>query len=146
MAKRSKMLSLDASAFADYIEKLDKLGADLQETIGDAMDEAGEKVQSDVTEAMAASNLPAKGKYSTGETMESIIKDPKTVWHGSNGELDLGFDKSKPGAGGFLITGTPKMKPNYKLGDIFSRKSYSRKIKLQIEKALQNEIDKRMGG
>lgn len=146
---RGKMLAIDFSNFADYAEKLDKLGADLEKVIGDAMEQAAETVQYDVIDAMATANLPAKerpGKYSTGDTKESIIKDSRVVWHGSLGEIGLGFDKTKPGAGGFLITGTPKMRPNYALEDIFSRKKYLKKIRDQIEEELQDAIDERMGG
>lgn len=143
---RGKMLAIDFSNFEDYAEKLDKLGADLQKVIGDAMEQAAETVQDDVIDAMNKSNLPAGGKYSDGQTASSIIKDPKVVWHGSLGEIDLGFDKTKPGAGGFLITGTPKMRPNYALEDIFSRKKYLSKIMKQIREELQDAIDERMGG
>lgn len=140
------MLSIDFSNFSAYAEKLDKLGANLQKVIGDAMDQAAETVQDDVKEAMASANLPAGGKYSQGETRDQIIVDPQTVWHGSLGEIDLGFDKTKPGAGGFLITGTPKMRPNYALEDIFSRKKYLAKITKQIREELQDAIDEYMGG
>jgi hypothetical protein len=146
MAVRGKMLSIDFSAFSDYAEQLDNLGADLKQVIGDAMDQAAETVQDDVIEAMSAVNLPAGGKYSQGDTMSQIIKDAKTVWHGSQGEIGLGFDKTKAGAGGFLITGTPKMRPNYALEDIFSRKKYLTKIMKQISEELQDAIDERIGG
>lgn len=142
----SGMLSIDFSAFNEYAEKLDNLGADLQKVIGDAMETAGQKVQEDTESAMAAGNLPAGGKYSQGETMSSIIRDPKAEWQGSEGTINLGFDKTKAGAGGFLITGTPKMKPNYKLQDIYMRKTYVNKLLKQIRADLQDEIDKRMGG
>ena len=67
-------------------------------------------------------------------------------WAGSVGEIGLGFDKAKPGAGGFLITGTPKMQPNNALVDIFGRKKYESQIKSDLEEVLQDEIDQRMGG
>lgn len=146
MAKRKRMIDIDFSNFADYADRLDRLGADLQKVFTDAMEEAAEKVQEDTIEAMSSANLPARGKYSQGETEESIIRDVKVVWHGSVGEIGLGFDKTKPGAGGFLITGTPKMRPNYRLEDIYGRKKYENQLKKQIVKVLQEAIDKRMGG
>lgn len=143
---RGKMLAIDFSNFAGYAEKLDRLGADLEKVIGDAMERAAETVQKDTEEAMAKANLPAGGKYSGGDTANSIIKSPKVKWAGSYATIDLGFDKTKPGAGGFLITGTPRMKPNYKLEDIYSRRAYLAKIMTQIRKDLQKAIDERMGG
>ena len=143
---RGKMLAIDFSNFAEYAEKLDRLGADLEKVIGDAMERAAKKVQEDTISAMASSNLPAGGKYSDGQTADSIIKDPKIKWAGSYATIDLGFDKTKPGAGGFLITGTPKMRPNYKLEDIYSRRKYVSDLNLQIRKELQDAINERMGG
>ena len=140
---RGNMLSIDFSCFADYAEKLDNLGANLQEIFTSAMEQAAETVQEDTKEAMNDANLPAKGKYHSRnrDTEASIIPNPKVVWHGPYGEIDLGFDKTKAGAGGFLITGTPKMQPNYALEDIFSRKKYAKKIREQIAEHLQEEID-----
>lgn len=146
MAKRKSMISIDFSNFADYAEKIDKLGGSLQKVFTDAMEQAAETVQDDTIEAMASANLPAGGKYSQGDTEASIIRDAKVVWRGSVGEIGLGFDKTRPGAGGFLITGTPKMKPNYKLEDIYGRKKYENRLKKDIEEVLQDEIDRIMGG
>lgn len=145
---RGKMLAIDFSNFAEYAEKLDRLGADLEKVIGDAMERAAKKVQEDTISAMADANLPAGGKYhgKNRDTEESIIKDPKIKWAGSYATIDLGFDKTKPGAGGFLITGTPRMRPNYKLEDIYSRRKYVSDLNWQIRKDLQDAIDERMGG
>lgn len=146
MAKRKSMISIDFSNFSDYAEKLDNLGADLKEIFTDAMGQSAETVQFDTIDAMAKGNLPAGGKYSQGDTEASIIRDAKVVWHGSLGEIGLGFDKTRPGAGGFLITGTPKMQPNRALEDIYGRKKYENQLKKDIEEVLQDEIDRRMGG
>ena len=146
MAKRKSMIDIDFSNFSDYAEELDKLGADLKEIFTDAMEQAAETVEWDVKDAMNKANLPAGGEYSRGTTEESIISDAKVDWSGSIGEIKLGFDKTKPGAGGFLITGTPRMRPNYALEDIFGRKKYENKIIKQINQQLQDELDSRLGG
>ena len=99
-------------------------------------------MQQDTIAALESSNLPAEGKYSQGDTLNSVIKDIKTIWVGSIGEIKLGFDKTKAGAGGFLITGTPKMKPDLALERIYGSKRYENQLKKQIEQALQREIDR----
>ena len=144
MARRKNFISIDGSAFAEYAEKLDRLGADLQEVFTEAMEKAGTKVQGDVQSAITPGNLPAGGKYSGGDTAGTVI-EPVVAWSGSVGELPLGFDKSKPGAGGFLITGTPKMAPDAALADIFTSRRYENNLKKQIEEALQQAIDEHMG-
>ena len=143
---RKQMISIDFKNFSDYAEKIDKLGANLKSVFSKAMEEAAEKVQQDTIAAIQPVNLPAKGRYSTGETLNSVIRDPKTKWEGSVGEIPIGFDKTKPGAGGWLITGTPKMRPDYALEKIYGTKRYENELKKTIEKALQREIDKIMGG
>ena len=145
MARRKSGLSIDFSNFSDYAEMLEQFGADLQSVCEKAMEEAGEKVQQDTISALESVNLPAGGKYSQGETLASVIRDSKVEWQGSVGEIELGFDKTKQGAGGFLITGTPKMKPDYELQKIYSSKSYENKIVKQIEQGLQEEINKLKG-
>lgn len=142
--RRKNYIALDFSAFAEYAEKLDRLGADLQKVFTEVMEEAGQDVQEDVRSAITAGNLPAGGKYSGGDTAGTVI-EPVVAWSGSVGELPLGFDKSKPGAGGFLITGTPKMAPDAALADIFTSRRYENNLKKQIEEALQQAIDEHMG-
>lgn len=138
---RKQMISIDFKNFSDYAEKIDKLGANLKSVFSKAMEEAAEKVQQDTIAAIQPVNLPAKGRYSTGDTLNTVIRDPKTKWEGSVGEIPIGFDKTKPGAGGWLITGTPKMRPDYALEKIYGTKRYENEIKKTIEKALQRQID-----
>ena len=120
-------------------------GADEQKVMK-AAQKAAKKVEEDTKSAMADANLPAGGIYSTGDTVASIVTDAKVDWHGSYGEISLGFDKSKPGAGGFLITGTPKMLPNRKLEDIYGRRKYESEIRKQIREDLDKAVKKYMGG
>lgn len=139
---RNKMIYIDFSNFEEYAEKLEQLEANLKDVFSKAMEEAAEKVQNDTIAALANSNLPAGGKFSQGDTRESVLQDVKTEWQGSVGEIKLGFDKTKSGAGGFLITGTPKMRPDLALERIYGSKRYVNQLKKTIEKALQREIDR----
>jgi hypothetical protein len=143
--KRKNYIDIDFSAFERYAEQLEQLEADLKPAFSEAMEEAGLKVAQDTRAAVQAANLPATGKYSDGATRESIITNPKVTWSGDLGELPLGFDKTKPGSGGWLITGTPFMRPDYALEKIYGSKGYERQIRNLIEKKLQETIDKRMG-
>ena len=144
---RNRMLAIDFSNFDAYAEKLDKLGANLEKVVSDAMEHAADKVQNDVEKALEPQHLPAKGKYRSNarETEHAVIKNKKPERRGSVLEVPLGFDKTKPGAGGFLITGTPKMQPDKALASIFQSKGYAKEITRQIEDDLQKEIDKQMG-
>lgn len=143
---RKKFLYIDFSNFADYAERLETLGADLIDVFSKAMNKEAQKVQADTVRALADANLPAGGKYSQGDTKNAVIEDVNTIWHGYIGEVKLGFDKTMPGAGGFLITGTPRMQPDYELEAIYGNKEYEERLKNSIKKDLQEEIDSIMGG
>ena len=86
---------------------------------------------------MDKGNLPAKGKYSTGETSKSLIRTPNITWNGSVASVDVGFRISE---GDFtsilLIYGTPKMKKVQKLYNAF----YSKRIKDEIRKAQEDVL------
>lgn len=142
--RRKNSINIDFSAFERYAEKLEDLNADLVPVFSEAMEKAGKKIAEDTNTAVQAANLPAAGNYSRGATRESIINDPRVTWSGDLGTLPLGFDKTKPGAGGWLITGTPYMRPDYALEKIYGSKGYERQIKNQIERSLQAAIDERM--
>lgn len=141
---RKNSINIDFSVFSDFADELDRLGADLKNIFTDVMEQEGETVAEDTKDAVSKSNLPAQGRYSQGDTEASIVMQPKVEWSGELGEMGLGFDKTKPGAGGFLITGTPKMQPVSQLVDIYGRKSYERKLTNDIMDYLGAEIDDHM--
>ena len=143
---KRNQFGLDFSQFEALAEELDGLGADLQEIFDDVMEQTAENVQFDVNEAMDPKNLPAKGQYSRGFTIRAIDKNPKPRWSGTIGEVGYGFDKTKPNAGSWLITGTPRMQPNYKLEDIFVRKKYKSLLVKDIMEYLNDALEDAMGG
>lgn len=138
---RRNKFGLDFSQFEELAEELDGLGADLQEIFDDVMEQTAENVQFDVNEAMDAKNLPAKGQYSRGITRKAIDKNPKPRWSGTIGEVGYGFSKDKPNSGSWLITGTPRMQPNYKLEDIFVRKTYKKQLVRDIMEYLNDALE-----
>lgn len=146
MAARKNSILIDYSTFEEFAERLDELGADLQKVMTESMEQAAETVQWDTQDAVAAANLPATGNYSRGSTEDSIIKDPRVEWSGAVGEIGLGFDKTEPGSGGWLITGTPKMQPDFALERIYAQKTYERKLMKEIREGLQDAIDDHLGG
>lgn len=131
MAKRkggAGRFSLNLNGLAEYAEKLEKAGVDIQPVMEGALNEAAKTITADTIAALAPANLPAGGKYSQGRTMESVLTDGQVTWMGSIAEVPVGFDFSKPGAGGLLITGTPKMRPDDALNKIYRQKRYMANI------------------
>lgn len=144
MAKRKQFISLEYGAFDSYIERLRSVEADVEKVVADAMEKAAEKVQEDTIKALEKSHLPAKGKYSQGDTENSVVRDLKPTVTRQYVEVKLGFDKTRPGAGGFLITGTPKMQPDRALAQIYGSRKYQTDITNQIKEDLDKAIKERM--
>lgn len=142
---RRKLGRIDYRQFEALAEELQSLGADLQAVMGGALEDAAKDIQAKTDKAMASSNLPAKGKYSTGATQSAIDLDPKVKWSGSSGSIGFGFDFDKPNAGKWLITGTPRMDPDAALAAIYASDKYKTAVVKQIKEALQKEIS-RLGG
>ena len=144
MAKR-RVFYGEISGIDDYIDKLNELNADLKTIVGDALEQAADDPTADTIEAMQAQYMPAGGKYSTGKTRETVIKNPKAEWRAAVGTIGIGFDKTKKGAGSLLISGTPRMQPNTKLAQIYTRKKTNKEFFKTVTEALENAIEELEG-
>lgn len=142
MGKNKAKVKLEG--FKEMITILDSLGGDLVEIAADALSQAGETIGWDTLEATQNPNMPAEGKYSTGRTEQAVLATPRVEVSGNLVEVGAGFDYTKDGAGGILITGTPRMKPNYELQKIFKGKRYMNNISKDIEAVVQDEIERRL--
>ena len=144
MAKNT--LRLDADGFDALIRRLESLGGNVKKAVADALGQAAETIAEDTKEAIASSNLPAGGKYSKGNTAKSIITDASVNWQGDVAWVPVGFDFNAQGAGGYLITGTPRMKPDAKLEQIYTRKKYMRQLQEDMQEVISDYITEKMGG
>lgn len=144
MAKRNT-LRLDLSGFEEMIVKLDALQGDVQKAVTDALQQVSETVHDDTVDAMQKSYLPRHGKYSTGRTAQTIAQ-PVVEWSGTLAVAPVGFDYGKKGAGGFLISGTPRMQPNRKLEQIYTRKKYMRALQEDMQAVIGDYIAEKMEG
>ena len=142
--KRMKF-GIDYSQFADLAEELEALGGNLEEIFSNMLEDIGEEIQVLTAEAMDPKNLPAKGAYSRGYTKKSIELNPKPKWSGPYGTIHCGFDKDKPGAGSFLITGTPRMQPNHELEVMYAQKGFTRGVTEAMREVLEAELEN-LGG
>ena len=142
MAKRN-ILKLDTSGFEQLITQLEALSGDVKSAVTDALMSASSKITADTKEAMQPQYLPHQGKYSKGRTVETII-DPAVQWSGTKAEVEVGFDYTKGGAGGYLISGTPKMQPAQKLSEIYTRKKYMSALQKDMQDIVMQYIKNAM--
>lgn len=139
-------LKLDLSGFEDLITKLEGLNGDVKKTVTKALDQTAKTIERDTMEALKPANLPQGGKYSQGDTARAVVKNATTQWSGTEATINVGFDYGKKGAGGFLITGTPRMKPVTQLKKMYKGATYRKKLQAEIGDVVLEEINKVMGG
>lgn len=139
-------LKLDTKGLEPLIKKLDSIGGDVKGVVNTALTKAAQTIAESTESAISTANLPEQGKYSTGATKQSIIRDVQVKWDGDTAWVPVGFDFSKPGAGGYLIKGTPRMKPDYELNKIYKQKRYMNLIQKGMEEIILNSIVEKMEG
>lgn len=115
---------LDTKAFNRILDEIEKVNGRVDRVIESVLSDAAKQIQSDTLEAAQKPNYPAGGRYSGGQTRESIATQTTVDWEGMVASIPVGFDFSKPGAGGFLISGTPMMPPVPQLRRIYRQKAY----------------------
>ena len=141
MAKRTRNgVSIDISGFEELAKKLDSLGGNVMSAVSNALKDVQETVQDDTAEAVARSNLPAGGEYSKDRTINAIARNVSVEWDGFTASIPIGFDFEKEGAGGFLITGPPRMRPDFRLEDMYARKKYQKQVIEWLNKAIKDQI------
>ena len=141
-------MSLDMKGFNELLTKLDEAGGDLKKVVTEALNEAGAKIGEDTATAVQKSNLPARGKFSQGDTAETVVMNPKVEWSGDEAAIGVGFDFGKKGAGGFLIKGyyqnyhgTPRhMAPQPQLNAMYTGKGYMKQIQNDMKKVVMKEL------
>lgn len=137
----STLMKIDTSGLEELLVKLYTAEkSNSKAVVEKVLKKVSRQVAKDTEDALAPSNLPAGGIYSRGDTADSIAKDEQPEWEGMVGSIGIGFDFNKPGAGGYLITGTPRMDPVRKLNQMYRGKAYSRKLMKSIEDEIFEDI------
>ena len=141
--KKRNTLRVDLSGFTELITKLDEVGGDVNKAVNDALIQAAETVQDDTKDALEKQNLPGQGAYSLGRT-EKTIAEPTVTWVGSKASAGIGFNYAQKGAGGFLISGTPRMQPDRALEAIYARKKYAKQLVKDMQEVIGDYIIEKM--
>lgn len=144
-AKKSKF---DASVLMAYADALDEAGGTdaIIRATNAAMLAAKTEINNGIRSAMAPGNLPAGGAYSTGKTLDSLDTSMVVEWEGNIASIALGFDMDKSGIVSMLLmTGTPKMRPAKGLREAVYGESTRRKVRQEMEIAVQKVLE-RLGG
>ena len=156
MASGRKKLSIDFSGFAEYAERLDRMGGDLKATADKALQASHDYVTENLRNDI-------KRHRQTGKTERSLLEDSKVEWEGNVGSIEVGFDIANGGLPSvFLMYGTPKHAPANQYGnasgvnrgmdadkqlfdDVYGARTKREVRKIQ-EEIFAKEIKKIMGG
>lgn len=112
MARRKN--GFDITALEKYADQLQEAGgmAAVKRAVQGGMLATKKQVNAEVTTAMQSGNLPAGGKYSTGDTMQHLNEEMTVEWEGNMARLKLGFNMEGGGITSiFLMYGTPRHAP-----------------------------------
>lgn len=113
-------IAVEFAGFDDVIKKLTKLGADTKQITEAALQKSFDIVAKKAEEAVAKPNLPAGGKYSTGETEESLTRTLEVTWTGTEASAPVGFNIKKGGLPSiFMMYGTPRYMKVQEIYDAF---------------------------
>ena len=140
MAKNQ--MTLDTTGLDAALERLLRtMGAEkAQKVVEEELTKVGKEITTDTIEAVQKANLPAGGKYSRGDTEQAVVRNPSVEWDGGVAAIPCGFDFDKPGAGGWLISGTPKMRPDAELRRMYKAKKYMKDKQTEIANAIWEAI------
>lgn len=142
-------IGLQSNCFEDLMSKLDEVGSTqaMKQGVESALKASKAHINSKLNTAMQKGNLPAGGKYSTGDTKASVDTDMNVDWEGLQASIKVGFRFKESGLKSiFLMYGTPKQAPVPGLYDaIYGSKTKKELGKLQTE-ALNKVIKRIMEG
>lgn len=127
MARRKN--GFDITALEKYADQLQEAGgmAAVKRAVQGGMLATKKQVNAEVTTAMQSGNLPAGGKYSTGDTMGHLNEEMTVDWEGNMARLKLGFNMEGGGITSiFLMYGTPRHAPASGLREVL--KEHPKKI------------------
>lgn len=145
-AKYKRRMSLEFEGFEEVISRLTKLEGDVKATTEKALKETHRIVTQKAEEAIQKENLPAKGKYSIGDTLESLKREANIEWAGTLAEVPVGFSIREGGlASIFMMYGTPRYMKNQKLYNAIWGKATHDEISKVQEDIFYEEIRK-LGG
>lgn len=131
-----KQWGIEFEEFDFYCKKIEKISN--KETLRKIADKALKETHKYLTPKIE----DAFDKHNrTGKTISTLKMDETTTWSSDVGEIEVGFNIKNGGlASIFIMYGTPRIKPDKKLYNLF----YGSKIKKEVFKIQQNIFDEEL--
>lgn len=108
-------MKLEFDGFDELLGGLSMLRQDVPKIAEDALRETHRIVTQNIEQAFTPSNMPAKGRYWSGKTLEKLRREANVEWNGDVASVPVGFEIKGAGINSiFLMYGTPRHKPPMK--------------------------------
>ena len=144
--KYRNKIGIEFEGLDEIITRLTKLNANIKNITNKGLKETHKIVTKKAEEAVQKSNLPAKGKYSKGDTEKSLKTEANIEWNGTSASVPVGFSISKGGlASIFMIYGTPRHMKNQKMYNTFWGTKTHKEVLEAQEEIFYKELRK-LGG
>ena len=104
MGKKNR-IGLQFSGWQELMQGIDRAAGEegLKKATEAALKASKEYVNEQVTAIMRKANMPAKGKFWTGDTKATLDKNFSVEWKGFTGEIKIGFNLSESLVSNFLM-------------------------------------------
>ena len=136
-------ISLEFAGFDSVMRKLNQLNADIQPIANEALTKTFDIITDKAKKAAVKPNYPAKGKYSTGDTAESLVTNPRIKWDKTVGSVQVGFDIKRGGlASIFMMYGTPRYMKVQELYDAFFSEQTKGEVLAAQKEIFYNALEK----
>lgn len=132
-------IKFEGNVFASLLEKLDKLGGDVDKAIEESLEASAKIVQKNAEKEMQRHKR-------TGQTERTILKDEKVKKSGTVYSIRVGFDLPKGLTSIFLMYGTPRMNPDKKLYNAIYGTKVKKEIREKQSEIINEAVRKRMEG
>ena len=142
-------IGLQFDGWTELMSSLDELGGTdaMKKAVDGGLKQSKQFVNQQINSVMTKGNLPAGGKYSTGDTKGSLDTSISVEWENMTASIAVGFNLKESGLTSiFLMYGTPSMQPVKGLKNaIYGAKTKKEIARLQ-EEAVNKVIQRYMGG
>ena len=133
--------------FDNVIRSIERATGDYKPAVDQALEAAFAVVTPKAEDAVKKPNLPRGGKYSHGGTEKSLKRTPKVSWEGDKAFVDTGFSVKGGGLPSiFMIKGKPSRMKNTALYNAFYGQQTLEAVNKAEADALNNYLDKTLGG
>lgn len=139
-----KKFQLEFEGWEELVKQFESLGGDTVELTEKILTATHEHITPKIHDKMAKSNLPAHGKYSSGDTEKQIIDDVNIEWAGTGATVDVGFSLDESIIPIFLMKGTPTMNAVKGLNSALYGSQTKKEIAELQENIFVEEINRRL--